>query len=166
MAMKEEIIEIMEDAIVGFAKAPLDSGFETAIVIGVPGMGDLDGPSRKITMYLTTKGHFAEVVDAREEGVDIKRFATSASLGDIGKSSLVITPEFGPRVRFSVILTGALIAPDNPREFDFCEGCGVCIDACPTGAITDSGYNRSACEHSKGNVCVLCMEACPVGKEK
>lgn len=164
--MKDEIREIAEGAIVGFTKAPLDSDLENAIVIGVKGMGDLDGVSRKIAMYLTTKGHFAEAVDPKEEGIDIKRFATSASLGTIGKNSLVITPEFGPRVRFAVILTDALIEADGPREFEFCEGCSACIEACPAAAINESGYDRSFCEHSKGNVCVICMEACPAGEDK
>jgi epoxyqueuosine reductase QueG len=164
--MKEEIREIAEDAIIGFTKAPPNSGFESAIVIGAKEAGELEGLSRKIAFYLTTKGHFAEIVDSIEEGIDIKRLATSASLGSIGKSSLVITPQFGPRVRFSIVLTDALIETDKPREFDFCEGCDVCIEACPTGAITDSGYNKSACEHHRGKVCVLCMEACPVGEEK
>jgi ferredoxin len=164
--MKDEIREIAEGAVVGFTKAPLDSDLESAIVIGVKGMEDLEGVSRKISLYLTTKGHFAEAVDPKEEGIDIKRFATSASLGAIGKNSLVITPEFGPRVRFAVILTDALIEVDEPSEFNFCDGCSACIEACPAGAISESGYDVSLCEHSKGNVCVICMEACPVGEDE
>lgn len=164
--MKQEITEIAEDTIMGFTRPPLDSEFETAIVIGAPSLEMLEGLTRKIKMYLTTKGHFAEEVDSIEEGIDIKRLATSAALGAIGKSSLVITPEFGPRARFAVILTDALIELDNPREFDFCEDCSACMEACQAGAITNSGYDRLACEHTKGNICVLCIEACPVGKEK
>lgn len=164
--MKQEITEIAEEAIIGFTRAPLASELETAIVIGAPSLEMLEGITRKIKMYLTTKGHFTEAVDSIEEGIDIKRMATSASLGTIGKSTLVITPEFGPRARFSVILTDALINVDEPREFDFCKDCTACMDACPAGAITDSGYDRAVCEHTKGNICVLCIEACPVGKER
>ena len=164
--MKEEITEIAEGAIIGFTRPPPNSNALTAIVIGAPSLELLEGLSRKISTYLTTKGHLAEMVDNIEEGIDIKRLATSASLGAIGKSSLVITPEFGPRARFSVILTDALIEPSESREFDFCKDCSVCIEACPTGAISDSGYNRAACEHKKGNVCVICIEVCPAGEEK
>ncbi len=164
--IKEEIGKIAEDVIVGFTKAPPNSGLKSAIVIGAKGMGKLGDFSRKIAVYLTTKGHFAEMVDSNAGDIDIRRIAASASLGSIGKSSLVITPQFGPRVKFSVVLTDALIETGERGEFDFCEGCNACIKACPTGAITDFGYNKSACEHHRGNVCVLCVEACPVGKEK
>jgi epoxyqueuosine reductase QueG len=164
--MKQEITEFAEDAIIGFTRAPLDQDFESAIVIGALSLEMLEGLTRKIKMYLTTQGHFAEEVDSIEEGIDIKRLATSASLGAIGKSTLVITPEFGPRARFSVILTDAIIDVDEPRKLDFCKDCSACIDACPAGAITEFGYDRSVCEHIKGNICVLCIEACPVGKEK
>lgn len=164
--MKEEIKGIAEDVIIGFTKVPLNSELETAIVLGAEEYLTLEGPSRRIAMYLNTNGHFAEIVDSAKEGVDIKRLATSAGLGSIGKSSLVITPEFGPRARFSVILTDALIEPDAPHEFDFCDGCNECTEACPAGAITDSGYNKSVCEHQRGNVCVLCIEACPVGEDR
>jgi epoxyqueuosine reductase QueG len=163
--MKEEIAELAEDAIIGFTKTPADSDFETAIVIGAKRNVTLDGLTRKIAMYLTTRGHFAEIIDrfSKDVDIDIKRLATSASLGAIGKNSLVITPEFGPRVRFAVVLTDALMESSEHRDFTFCDGCSACIEACPGGAITDSGYNRDLCEHSMGNVCVLCMEACPVG---
>ncbi|MBU2559344.1 4Fe-4S binding protein [archaeon] len=164
--MKQEITEFAEDTIIGFTRAPPDSDFESAIVIGAPSLEMLEGLTRQIKMYLTTKGHFAEEVSSIEEGIDIKRLATSASLGAIGKSTLVITPEFGPRARFSVILTDAVIDVDEPREFDFCKDCNACIEACPAGAITDSGYDRAACEHTRGNICVLCIAACPVGKGK
>ena len=164
--MKEVIAEFSEDAIIGFTKMPTGSDFETAIVIGAKENATLDGLTRKIAMYLTTNGHFAEIIDrfSKDVDIDIKRLATSASLGAIGKNSLVITPEFGPRVRFAIVLTDALIEPDERRDFAFCDGCGACIEACPGGAITEAGYNKDLCEHNMGNMCVLCMDACPVGE--
>lgn len=65
-----------------------------------------------------------------------KTCATRSGLGWIGKSALLVTPEFGPAVRLSSVLTDApfdrLGAPvDDSR----CGGCTRCQDHCPGGAI-------------------------------
>jgi len=161
--MKEELREMAKDVLLGVTLAPPDTEFESAIIIGAKSPELLDGITRKIKMYLSTNGQYIEEVNSIEEGIDIKRLATTAGLGIIGKSTLVITPEYGARARFSIILTDTFIEADKQREFDFCKGCTICIEACPAGAISDSGHNKSACEHHMGNVCVICMEACPVG---
>lgn len=167
--MKEEIREIAGDVIVGFTRAPSSSWGESAIVLGAPGDGLLEGLSRKIALYLATKGYLTEVVDryAEDVDIDIKRLAVSASLGSIGKNGLVVTPEFGSRAIFSVVLLDAQIEPDEKREFDFCEGCSKCIEACPCGAISESAFDASTCEeYNENKRCVLCAEVCPVGKGK
>lgn len=167
--MKEEIREIAGDVIVGFAHVSSSPRVEIAIVLGATGDGLLEGLSRKIALYLTTKGYLAEVVDryAEDVDIDIKRLAVSASLGSFGKNGLVVTPQFGPRARFSVVLSDAPIEPDEKREFDFCEGCNKCIEVCPCGAISESAFNASACEeYNKYERCHLCAEVCPVGEEK
>ena len=44
--------------------------------------------------------------------VSIRHCAVAAGLGEFGWMSIVLTPEFGPRNRFGVILTTAEIEPD------------------------------------------------------
>jgi epoxyqueuosine reductase QueG len=70
--------------------------------------------------------------------ISIRHSAVAAGLGEFGWLSIVLTPEFGPRNRFGVILTAAEIEPDplysGPKLCDPSK-CTVCTDVCPTKAI-------------------------------
>ena len=57
-------------------------------------------------------------------------------LGEIGKNGLFLTPEFGPRQRFAMLLTDAELEPDKPFEPYLCKNCNACIDACPLEAFS------------------------------
>lgn len=74
--------------------------------------------------------------------MSIRHSAVAAGLGEFGWLSLVLTPKFGPRNRFGVILTTAEIEPDpmynGPKLCDP-EKCRICVDACPTKAIGEYG---------------------------
>jgi epoxyqueuosine reductase QueG len=70
--------------------------------------------------------------------MSMRHSAVAAGLGEFGWHSCVITPEFGTRNRFCVVLTTAELEPDplysgpalcNPAA------CDVCSKLCPTGAI-------------------------------
>ena len=74
--------------------------------------------------------------------VSIRHAAVAAGLGEFGWMSIVLTPEFGPRNRFGVILTTAEIEPDpmyDGRELCNPEKCGICTDVCPTKALSKYG---------------------------
>ena len=66
-----------------------------------------------------------------------KHIAAKAGLGEIGYSSLLITPKFGPRVRFNPILTDADLEVDQQIDGRFWETCKAkpCIAQCPSGAL-------------------------------
>jgi len=64
--------------------------------------------------------------------------AIDAGLGELSRMGFLITPEFGPRVRLSKVLTDLPLVPDKPIEFgvwDFCLRCEKCANHCPSGAI-------------------------------
>ena len=51
---------------------------------------------------------------------------------------MVITSKFGPRLRFSKILTNLPLAHDAPKPIGvraFCDICTKCADACPVKAL-------------------------------
>jgi epoxyqueuosine reductase QueG len=107
--------------------------------------------------------------------------AVRAGLGEFGLNNLVVTPQFGPHVRFVTVLTEAELPSDPLLSEKAClgQGCSVCLEECP-GAITlrdnfDSQavwYNTPAatdilaCRGARAvHYCMgRCMRKCPVGR--
>ncbi len=57
-------------------------------------------------------------------------------LGEIGYSKMLLTPEFGPRVRVGIIITELELEPDPIMEpGTLCNRCKACVNACPGGCI-------------------------------
>ena len=113
-----------------------------------------------------------------------KAVAIAAGIGWQGKSLLVVSPEFGPRLRLVTILTNADLDPDTPLK-NRCGKCNQCKDHCPAGAIlganTDSHYatrseaiDLNRCVYQVRDVfgklpntapliCGICIRVCPWG---
>lgn len=112
-----------------------------------------------------------------------KTCATRAGLGWIGKSALLVTPEYGPAVRLTSVLTDAAFdAYAEPINSSRCGGCKSCQTACPgqaiQGALWQVGTPREAlvdvekCRpaarklawdaiHQEITLCGKCIEMCP-----
>ncbi len=86
-------------------------------------------------------------------GVFLKDSSVLAGLGIIGKNNLLITPEFGPRVRLRALFLDLELEPTGPLDsvpgqggFDPCEACTMpCHSACPKKAFESGSYHRPAC---------------------
>jgi reductive dehalogenase len=64
--------------------------------------------------------------------------AVQAGFGEVGRSSLLITPEYGPRLRLGRIFTDIPLVHSQPKKFgvvEFCDICNRCATACPPKAI-------------------------------
>ncbi len=79
--------------------------------------------------------------------------AIDAGLGQLGRNGLLITPEYGPRVRLCKVFTDLPLKADKPIDFgvtDTCRRCRACAEACEAGAISmdpEPGW-RPACKSS------------------
>jgi len=138
----------------------------------------------ELTNYLKEKGYKSEAHHPFGGKMLYAYHAVAAKLGIIGRSGLVLTPEFGPRQRWGAITTDADIPESTERDFsemeDFCENCGACIKNCKGGAILEnpiekvegSGIitriDRSKCIDSLVNntFCSYCMRICSQGHPK
>jgi epoxyqueuosine reductase len=66
-----------------------------------------------------------------------KAWAVRAGIGWIGKHTNLITPDYGSWVFLGELLLNIELAYDNQTIEDHCGTCTLCIDACPTQAITE-----------------------------
>ncbi len=104
--------------------------------------------------------------------LSFKHAAVYAGLGQLGRSSLLVTPQFGPRLRLACLLTTAAIAPSPRLAENPCTACGTCIERCPAGALAEPApgqpyaIDRFACAAYRGGAgaCATCMACCPVGR--
>lgn len=72
--------------------------------------------------------------------LDVRDAAVRASLGEYGYGGELLTPQFGPRQRFQLILTDALLDPTPLPAPAVCDACRACEQSCPLGAF--SGRTR------------------------
>jgi epoxyqueuosine reductase len=79
--------------------------------------------------------------------VFLKDAAVLAGLGVIGRSNLLVTPQWGPRTRFRALLVEGDLEPTGPiQDFYPCESCAeLCHLACPRDAFSTGAYHRPAC---------------------
>lgn len=112
--------------------------------------------------------------------------AIDAGLGELGRNGLLITPQYGPRVRLCKIFTDLPLEPDKPIEFgvkEFCKKCKLCAKYCEAGAISfdDEPSFKVACHSNNpgalkwyvnaelcylfwcenGMDCLTCIKVCP-----
>jgi epoxyqueuosine reductase len=117
-----------------------------------------------------------------------KMVATRAGLGWIGKTDLLVSHRFGPRIRLaSVVATSAISEPGTPIDKSYCGECNLCVIKCPaqaaTGTLWDSSTDRDvfydpfkcrqyARKISAANLqkvislCGICVSVCPKGKSR
>jgi len=70
----------------------------------------------------------------------MKRAAVLCGLGRKARNGLVASPELGTRMRLGAVLTTAKLKEDPLLEGEPCPpDCKICINACPTQAITENG---------------------------
>ena len=140
-----------------------------------------------ITQYIRNLGYRA-VASMNDSALAIP-LAVQAGLGEVGRHSLLITREYGPRLRLGKIFTDMPLVIDEPIRFgvkEFCDICQRCSAACPPRAIPHRAPSRKA--HSVSNLkgvlkwttiaekcfsfwvgqnsdCSICIRVCPYNRD-
>jgi epoxyqueuosine reductase len=82
-------------------------------------------------------------------GIFLKDAAVVAGLGCLGRNNLVITPGYGPRIRFRALLIDRESEATGPLEFNPCEGCErPCREVCPVKSFKKTVYSAEDLDQS------------------
>jgi epoxyqueuosine reductase QueG len=104
--------------------------------------------------------------------------ALLAGLGNFGVNNTILTPEYGPRVRFGSILSTAELPSDPMLETELCTRCMRCVKMCPSNALNKEDYpvgitDKRACSSYSAELykrhispCGICIKVCPVGNDR
>jgi epoxyqueuosine reductase QueG len=114
-----------------------------------------------------------------------KMVATQAGLGWIGKTDLLVSSRFGPRLRLaSILMKSCISGTGNPINESQCGKCNICVKKCPAQAATgelwsaeidrDAFYNPFKCRKfcrkisaekikKEISLCGICISVCPKG---
>ena len=116
--------------------------------------------SNQISDWLRERGYAAHAGHPLGGMALYPPMAQAAGLGWRGINGLVITPEFGPRVRLAAVFTEIENLPVHQGDehawmLDFCESCKRCVRDCPPDAFYDKPIY-----HENGLVTVLDNEKC------
>lgn len=113
-------------------------------------------------------------VDENRGDLSHRHAAVLAGIGSMGKNNLLITKNYGPRVRLVSIVTNAPLMGDSPLNENFCEGCEECIKFCPVNALETGYTNKEKCIsymekvgkelNIEDLICAICVKVCPIGK--
>lgn len=101
-----------------------------------------------------------------------------AGLGSFGVNNMLLTPEYGPRVRFTSIFTTAELPPDEVMGEQLCVRCMRCVRSCPARVLSERDYpeglaRKEDCAAYNDQLfekhispCGVCIKVCPVGKDR
>ncbi len=79
-----------------------------------------------------------------------RRAGVAAGLGFFGKNGLLITEEYGPRVRLGGVLTDFPLNKSYDNEShgggpEKCGNCNICLEKCPVNALEEASINKKIC---------------------
>jgi Pyruvate/2-oxoacid:ferredoxin oxidoreductase delta subunit len=131
----------------------------------------------EVARLIRSKGHRCFARGPFDGWVKYPPHAIMAGLGELGAHGVVITREFGPRVRWTMISVDAEIEPDEPVDLGmarYCDDCLICVKACPGKSISEHRIwwggvykhknNDTRCfpYFHKLDGCGVCLKLCPI----
>ena len=117
----------------------------------------MDKIAYRLAQELENLGHPTFVTAAQETDWSLKRasygrlstrhLGVEAGLGTLGLEVNILTPEFGPRIYLTGVLTELELEPDERITEQVCigESCSRCLHSCPPNAVLHWGIDKRGC---------------------
>jgi epoxyqueuosine reductase len=152
----------------------------------------LDRLTADLVKWIKAQGYSARAIPASQivdehnllGSISHKAIARLAGIGWQGKSLLIVSPQYGSRIRLATVLTDLPLIADKPVK-NRCGTCHECAKACPASAIknirtADRYATREEALHFdrcveqtrrfkarlgiEAQICGVCVQVCPFGK--
>jgi len=190
---KEEYKSVLVWALAHPAAEPVLDWWSLKVRGFTPGNCELAAQSKRLRVWMNEElgmGALSLPYQIEYGGAFLKDSAVLAGLGVIGRDNLLITPEYGPRIRLRGIFMEADLEPTPRLEgFDPCATCSKpCHRVCPRTAFRSGAYERTLCKQEQDQLdvdfevldgaimgldepsevtkyCRACELACPVGQD-
>lgn len=164
-----------------------EESFEALIIEARKTVGRIQDDLKLLFDDLKIKFEIPPMAQSSEETLiapfSFKFAAVNAGLGWIGKNDVLVTENYGPRLRLAAVLVDCDLPIDSPVTNSRCPvDCFNCVQACPCQALTGNQWSRTSqrselidyflCNkmrsayiktHNRKNSCGLCFVACPFG---
>jgi len=167
MEMSEEKIDMAP------SQETMTMVFETYDTLGIA--------ANKIAEFLRDQGFAAQADHPLGGLVLFPPLAQKAGIGWVSKAGVLITPQYGSRVRLAAVYTSIEDLPfaeKNEHSWitDYCASCGLCIRACPprailtesvkqdTGQVTNIKQQECFEFFLQNYGCSICIKVCPFSK--
>jgi ferredoxin len=120
-------------------------------------MRRMDKICYRLAEELERAGYPSFVTAGQETDWDYKRasygrlstrhLGVEAGLGTLGLEVNLLTPEYGPRLYLTGVLTELALEPDAPMTEQVCigESCSRCLHSCPADAVLHFGIDKRSC---------------------
>ena len=142
----EELAEIFLLKIGGMIE---DEGYDACLQKAIPNLrikGDkTTNPEVVDTYELIHATPVAEGKPAPDVIIDFGKAAKACGIGEKGLSGKILSPVYGPFIRYCFIITDAPLEHDAPLAEPLCDNCGACREACPGRAIGENGLDTWQC---------------------
>ncbi len=107
---------------------------------------------RGLSSYLRSRGFSSETGMRIPE----KAAAVRSGIAAYGMNTLAMRSDAGSRFRITTAITDAVLDTDGASSPEVCDDCGLCVEACPTGALSENGIDACRC------ICHLTEKHVPV----
>ncbi|MHA2406183.1 MAG: 4Fe-4S binding protein [Candidatus Hermodarchaeia archaeon] len=159
-------------------KAP---SYETMVMI-METYDNLGIAANKIAHYLRKQGFGAHACHPLGGMALYPPLGQMSGIGFHGRHGLIITPEFGPRIRLTAVFTSIENLPYQKKNEhgwirEYCETCLQCVKKCPVNAILDTPIPRESGKmtytdrtkcfpyFTENFGCSVCIRVCPFIEE-